>query len=221
MKKIIILFLLFVFALPVNAASVIIENVKCSEVIEAIKKKYIKTGAAIDNVTDYSVTVIERGNYPLARLMYSLPVSKQIELKSVYSFVQDNKDVIINANLLLIQNPSSAFALDKPLRDEETQFILNNLKRELTGYYGYGFDYEMNIKTITITDVFKNNGLKKDDKIKKINNKSISGLRYDDVNKLLYPDEIKAVTLLIKPKKQDVKEITLDAYYIAPLIQKK
>lgn len=216
MKKLIILCLLFIFSASVNAASITIKNVETQKLINAIKKEYVKKGAIIEQANDYSLTIKE----PKPSFFISL-VYGNIFLKTVYNFAQDDKDTIVNTNFFIVENDGNALSRTTPLPETDAQLVLNQIKRKIDGYYTYGFDYEKNIKTLTVLSISNDDiDLVTNDKIRKINNIPIIDLTLKQVEKLIFPDEPKEITLEVKSKVNGLRTITLNAYYVKPLVEK-
>lgn len=226
MKKVLCVLglLIFIFS-PALAATVEIENYTAPELKQSLLKYFVKSGMRVDNVTEYSLTTKQNNALFWQDVFFGTNFNPYIELRTFYNFVQDGKNTIINANVMIVSNPNSGFEVARPVGDVKAQFILDNLKRLVQGFYGYGFGYKKKRKYLLVQNVLptcsKYGELHYGDKITEINEIPIKYLAKGQVVSELYVNE-KDKELNIKVKRdKEIKNITLKSYFIEPIVKKE
>lgn len=226
MKKLLCILGLLIFLVsPGLAATVEIENYTAPELKQSLLKYFVKSGMRIDNVTEYSLTTKQNNALFWQDVFYGTNFNPYIELRTFYNFVQDGTNTIINANVMIVSNPNSGFEVARPVGDIKAQLILDNLKRLIQGYYGYGFEYKKKRKYLLVQNVLptcnKYSELRYGDKIIEINEMPIKHLAKGQVVSELYVNE-KGKELNLKVKRdKETKEITLKSYFIEPIVKKE
>lgn len=223
MKKILCLLgVLICFIQPVFSASVIIENYTPEEFKSALTKIFVKGGADITNITDYSLTAIEKGSF-LQNAFGGSRMNSYVINKEVFNFAKDNNNVIVNANFYQITNPGSAFEISTPLNDKIVMQNLELLKIGLNGYYGYGIGYKKIVKCIVINYVHPNTfGLNVGDKIIEINGKPVSKLTEEQIKEQFKCyNEGATVKIRLKLPNKQTEERVLESRFIEPVITKE
>lgn len=223
MKKFLCLVgLLLALIQPCFCASVVIENYTPEEFKKALTKIFIKGGADITNVSDYSITVIEKGSF-LQNVFGGSQMNSYVANKEVFNFTKDNNNVIVNANFYQITNPGSAFEIATPMNERIVMQNLELLKKGLNGFYGYGFDYNKIVRCIVINQVHPNTyNLKKGDKIIEINGKPVSQLTNEQIKEeFKCNDDKTTVRIKLKLPKKQTEERILESRFIEPIITKE
>lgn len=222
MKKICYIFICLLFLLnPAYCATTTIEDYTPKQLKDLLMKIHIQKGAIVSNVTDYSMTVTEKGSF-WANVFYGSNFNSYTQVRTVYNFAQDNDNTILNANVALVVNAGSAFENTVPQKDATAQLILDNLKKAIKGYYSYGFWGKKKKNYVLVQAVAPfNQDLQLGDKIVKIGDESLKGMSKSYImNKFKVYDANTELTILLIRNQQE-KEVVLKSRFIDPIYTKE
>lgn len=226
MKKVLCLSFLFVFLFVNNvlAASIEIQNSSSNAVKDSLMKFFIKEGAVVEKVTEYSLTTKTRQTSFLYAFLFGSSFNSFPEIRSHYNFVQNGKNTILAVNIETVTNPNSAYEHSIPLSDNQAQKSLMQLKKAIEGFYGYGVDFKKKRKYLKITMVSPNGSavgkLKLGDRIYKINNEPIKGMSKADCFSKFSTNK-KDENLVLIVGKENPQEVILKSKFFKPLIIKE
>jgi len=229
MKKILII--LGVFALMNCSAfcmSVTIKNYTVPELKNTLTKYFISNGGRIENVSDYSMDVRTYNNEFLFNFLYGSSMNTHPEIKTIYNFVKDGKNVLLSASSSIITNTSSSYRISTPLSDSKSNKALDQLQKALNGYYGFGFAYQEHLKYLQILWVIPMTNAEKyldtRTRIYEINDIPVMKLTCYDLARILHAsDSSKIIKLGItkNKKRKELETIELKSEFIEPTIEKQ
>lgn len=227
MKK--LLGLIFAIILSVNtalAASMTVENFTAPQLKQALMKFFIKQGAQISDVTDYSMTAKISNVGFLYGFFYGSRFNSYPELRTNMSFVQDGKNTIVSANTMIVTNPNSSFETATPMGEYHVMQFLDGLNRAINGWYGYSFQYQKKKDHLRVTGVDPKSGDAKKlfvgDKIYKINDNSVKGMSKAAVENKFKPQTAKVqLKLNVLSNDGEYKDVVVESNYYKPMVTKE
>lgn len=221
-KKFCLLVFFLLFSLPAFSASIEIENYTPNELKTSLLKYFIQQGATVENLTDYSIVVKSTNNSFLFNFIYGSSFNCYAQIKTNFTFVKNGNNTIMSASSSIVTNPDSAFVTSVPINESKVYVALDNLHKELCGYYGYGIGYRKyrNFIEITSLDYSSNNSKKLNlgEKIYFIDDIPVKKLNKFDIENKFSNDEIK---IKIRDYNNSYREFTLKREYIKPKINKE
>lgn len=209
------------------AASMTVENYTAPQLKQALMKFFIKQGAQISDVTDYSMTAKIKNVGFLYGFFYGSRFNSYPELRTTLSFVQDGKNTIVSANSMMVTNPNSSFETATPMGEYSVMQFLEGLNKAINGWYGYSFQYKKKKDHIRITGIDPQSPdarkLFVGNKIYKINDNYVKGMSKADIDYKFSPKAAKVQMKLsvMTDEKDTYKDVVIESKFYKPMVTKE
>ncbi len=220
MKKFFLVILVGVvlFANQCFAASTVIKNYTVSELKNTLVRFFIQNGGTIKESTDYTLVVRKQGSF-LSTLLLGRGYSNYAEEQIEFNFVQDEQNVIMTTRANYVVDAGSVYERFIPLNANNEELLISNFDKALNGYYAYGYSWQKRRKYMEVTKS-DNENLKIGDKVIEINEKTVSEMSKDEIDRKVRVSEIGKELKIKYIRNNEEKETIIKSKFIPALIKK-